>query len=50
MNEDEKKRFRAMEDFIAEVRGGRRLMLWLFSAVGGGVAIMGVFWDKIFGP
>ncbi len=49
MNDDEKKRFRAMEDFISEMRGGRRLLGWLISAVGGGAAIVGVIWDKIFG-
>ncbi len=50
MTDDELKRLRVIEEFIAEVRGGRRLLLWLASAVGGGVAIVGVFWDQIFGP
>ncbi len=49
MNDDELKRLRAIEDFITEVRGGRRLLLWVASAVGGLAAILGVFWDKIFG-
>ncbi len=46
---DMETRMRDAEKFIAEVRGGRRLFLWLCSAIGGGLAILGVFWDHIFG-
>lgn len=49
MNEDEEKRLRDVEEFIAEVRGGRRLFLWLFSAIGGALALLAAFWEQIFG-
>ncbi len=49
MNEDEKNRLREVEEFIAEVRGGRRLFLWLFSTIGGGLALLAAFWGQLFG-
>lgn len=49
MNEDEEKRLRDVEQFIAEVRGGRRLFLWLFSTIGGGLALLAAFWGHLFG-
>ena len=49
MNEDERKRLRDVEEFIAEVRGGRRLFLWLCSSIGIGAGLVGVFWEGIFG-
>ena len=49
MNEDEKDRLRAVEEFVAEVRGGRKVVVWAFSLIGAGLTLLGVFWDKIFG-
>ena len=49
MNEDEKRRLRAVEEFIAEVRGGKRLFLWLCGAIGGVLTLLGVFRGQIFG-
>ncbi len=47
MNEDEKKRLREVEEFIAEVRGGKRLFLWLFGIIGGGLTILAALWDRL---
>lgn len=49
MDEDQLRRLRELEEFVAEVRGGRRILLWLASAIGGLAAIFGVFWDRLFG-
>lgn len=49
MNEDEEKRLRDVEEFIAEVRGGKRVFLWLCGVIGGALALLGVDWGQIFG-
>ncbi len=49
MDEDEKKRLRAVEQFIAELRGGRKLFIWICSAIGAGLALLGTFWNQLFG-
>ncbi len=49
MNEEEETRLRNVEEFIAEVRGGRKLFIWVCSAIGGGLALLGVFWEHLFG-
>lgn len=51
MNEDNdlETRVRILEEFAAEVRGGRRLFLWLCSAIGGGLVLLAAFWDRLFG-
>ncbi len=49
MNEDEEARLRAVEEFIAEVRGGGRVFIWLCSAIGGGLALLAAFREQIFG-
>ncbi len=51
MNEDEKKRLRDVEEFIAEVRGGKRVFLWLFSIIGVGLGLLAAFWGLLLrGP
>ncbi len=40
MTKDEEDRLRAVEEFIAEVRGGRKLFLWLCSMIGAGLALL----------
>lgn len=52
MTEDEETRLRAVEEFIAEVRGGKRVVLWLFAAIGalGGGAAVAAFWERLSGP
>lgn len=46
---DLEERVRDLEEFAAEVRGGRKLFLWLCSAIGGGLALLAAFWSNIFG-
>ena len=46
MNKDENDRLRAVEEFIAEVRGGKKIVLWLFAtigALGGGAGLLALF-------
>ncbi len=53
MNEDEETRLRAVEEFIAEVRGGKKVFLWLCAAIGslgGGGALLAAFWERLSGP
>ncbi len=46
---DHETRLRDLEAFAAEVRGGRKLLAWIASAIGAGLTLLGVFWDQIFG-
>ena len=46
---DHETRLRVLEEFAAEVRGGRRLLLWLCSAIGIGLGLLAVGWGKLFG-
>ena len=46
---DLEKRVRKLEVFAAEVRGGRKLLLWICSAVGVALGLVLTFWDKIAG-
>ncbi len=48
-DDDLEKRVRDLEEFIAEVRGGRRLFVWICSAIGAALALLGTFWNQIFG-
>ena len=41
------KRVRELEEFAAEVRGGRRLFLWMCSALGVLAALALAFWDRL---
>ena len=49
MNEDEKRRLREVEEFVAEVRGGRKLFIWVCSSIGAALGLLGVFWNQLFG-
>ncbi len=49
MNEADEKRLRAVEQFISELRGGRRLFIWICSAIGAALALLGTFWEQLFG-
>ena len=40
MTKDEEARLRAVERFVSEVRGGRKLLLWMCSVVGAGLAVL----------
>ncbi len=42
-------RVRGLEEFAAEVRGGRRLFLWMCSALGVVAALALALWDKWLG-
>ncbi len=46
---DHEERLRVLEEFAAEVRGGRKLLLWVSSAIGGALALLAAFWDRLFG-
>ena len=48
-DEDHETRIRDIETFIAEVRGGRKLLLYVFSAASGLFGLLAVFWDNLFG-
>ncbi len=53
MTEDEETRLRAVEEFIAEIRGGKKFFLWLCAVVGslgGGGTLLAVFWERFSGP
>ena len=47
--EDMEERMRDVEEFISELRGGRRLFLWTCSALGVVAALALALWDKISG-
>ncbi|KKL63286.1 hypothetical protein LCGC14_2176620 [marine sediment metagenome] len=52
MNEHEEKRLRAVEEFIAEIRGGKKVFLWLcalIGSLGGGGTLLVAFREQIFG-
>ncbi len=42
--EDIEKRVRVLETFVAEVRGGRKLVLWIFSGFGVLLGLAIAFW------
>ena len=42
-------RVRDLEIFAAEVRGGRKLLLWLCSAAGVALGLLAAFWERLFG-
>ena len=44
---DLEKRVRELEEFAAEIRGGRRLFLWMCSALGAVAALALAFWDRL---
>jgi hypothetical protein len=48
-DKDTEKRLRDVEEFIAQVKGGRRLFLWICSAAGALLGLLAIFWDKLFG-
>lgn len=43
------KRVRELEEFAAEVRGGRRLFLWMCSALGALAMLALAFWNRLSG-
>ena len=43
------KRVRELEEFAAEIRGGRRLFLWMCSALGAAAMLALAFWDRLSG-
>ncbi len=42
-------RLREVEKFIIEIRAGKKMLLLVASAIGGGLMVLGAFWDHIFG-
>ncbi len=46
---DLEERMREVEEFISEVKGGRKLFLWISSAVGALAALLAAFWEPLFG-
>jgi hypothetical protein len=49
VNEEEEKRLRDVEEFIAQVRGGRKVFLWLCSGIGVVLGLLAAFWGHLFG-
>ena len=43
------KRVRDLEEFAAEVRGGRRLFLWMCSALGAAALLALALWGRLSG-
>ena len=43
------KRVRDLEEFAAEVRGGRRLFLWMCSALGVAAGLALMLWNHLSG-
>ena len=42
-------RVRDIEEFVSEMRGGRKLLCWIFAAVGAGLGLIAAFWQHLFG-
>ncbi len=49
MDKDLEKRVREIEKFVNQVKGGRRLFLWICSAVGAALGLLAAFWERLFG-
>ncbi len=47
-DKDTEKRLRDVEEFIAQIKGGRKLLICIWSILGGLLALLAVFWDKLF--
>lgn len=41
-------RVRDLEAFRDQVLGGRKVLLWVASAFGAGLGLLGVFWERLF--
>ena len=48
-DDDLEKRVRDLESFADELRGGRKLFIWVCSAIGAALALLGTFWNQLFG-
>ena len=42
-------RMRDVEKFLIEIRAGRKTIILIASAVGGGLMVLAAFWDHLFG-
>ena len=42
-------RLRDVEKFIIEIRAGRKTIIFVASAIGGGLMVLAAFWDHLFG-
>ncbi len=42
-------RLRDVEKFIIEIRAGRKTVILISSAIGGGLMLLAAFWEHLFG-
>ncbi len=47
-DKDTEKRLRDIEEFIAQIKGGRKLLICILSILGVLGTLLTAFWDKLF--